>query len=612
MTYFTGKQLLRTYGSDPDLASYQQTYASPSFGGYFIGYKDLLNTNYGFDYAIGGGKLGSQGDYFNFDTVYNSDTTPANMATILTFFDPRLGVFSTSVLPGMEFYSATDSTSVAITRPRNKGISLAIQRDSSAGLAFYGQSLDQNVDKPTRLLVDFSYSASENSNRHRVLEIDDSDYAGWVDGLHPNDTMNTGSAFYLAGNLFKYSADGYDQAPTAFGPAVDGDGNLVSNGLLQGQQYSLTSTPPVFEVASPSTYSSPGEVQRYRRPPVYQFDSAGREVAISNYYNITPEKMAFFKFNLDSLPIDTLLNSATLEVHFCSGFTIRQGNDKDFTLSYNNLWKKSRLSGNGTTFDQIVPNLDGTPLLDASANPVTITRPLNNVHWRKNFFEIVIPYAFESNYDYDFRNIFSASPINALNRNTVPPSTLEYLGFINLDEIGVAPLDVEPGVYIETTQGLSNILLSRETVVWQISGTLHSDDSGNPDVSVWVDTSSNGLPDYATWQTNGLSTSYRYYTTISQDDVLPNMKVIVFPFGIGDVTHPELSEYIYGYVKSVLPSSEIGFDPKQIASYKTLLQYIVPLYAEYDVKLLESDTYFPFTTFGRGSSIEGTSQDISV
>lgn len=635
MSYFTGKVLLRQFGSDPDSAQYVQQYISPAFTAYFIGYKDYIYSNYGG--TNGFSKLSAGGDSGNFDTIFNSQTTPANKATLLTFFSPQAGIFTTSIVPGMSFYDARSGSPVNITRPRNKGIALRIKGDSYAGLVFYGQSLDQTVDKPSRVLLDFTFSASQSSTRHRVLEIESNTFAGWVDGMRPGQAVSDGSIFYLAGNQFKYSADGQDQAINAFGPAVDNNGNLVNNGLLVGQQYSLPSVVDAHNAANPTSkwgsaayeyapsdvQTTPGGVMRYRRPEEYSIDSSGNEIRSTTYVNKTPEKIAYFKFNLDALPIDTLLAKAILEIHFCSGFTIRQGNDKNLTLSYNKLWKKSRLSGNGSTQNVVLRDTSGRPLRDASNNQLPpVTRSLNNVHWRKNFFEIVVPYAFKSNFKPNLANIFNPSKVTLFGEQ-VPQSGIEYLGFANLDEIGVKQVPVSPNVYIEDTQGLTSLLMSKNAIIWQVvAGTLTADSTGRTNIMPYspsnvYDGQSEliagplGLPTQLQFDTYNLPVGFRHYRVINQSDVLPNMKVIIFPFGITNPTLPQDDEFVYGFVKSVLASSEIGFDANNVSLYKQLLGYIVPLYAEYDVKLLESDTYFPFLTFGRGTSLDGTPADIS-
>jgi len=633
MSYFTGKYTLDTLGLDPDNGQYTQTYVSPQFTAYFIGYKDMLLTDYG-PTCPGGSILSTQGDSELFDTISNSYTVPGNYATILVFFNPRIGFFSTSVIPGMEFYNTNSSATIDIVRPRNLGIALRLLRDSYNGLVFYGTSLDQNVDKPTRMVLDFSFAASQGDTRHRVFEIEDDTFAGWVDGMRPDETVSEGSTFFLAGDEFKYSALGLDQAINRFGPGFDANGNydaLLDQGLILGEQYSLTSTPyPAYEVRPGDTTSTPTVPQRYRRPPQWVYNSSGAEVQSSTYYNRTPEKIAYFKFDFSSMPIDTYLQSAILEITFCSGFTIRTGLQKNMTLCYNSLWNKSRLSGNGLTQQVILRDTNNIPLKDSSGNQLPpITRPLNNVHWRKNFFEIVVPYAFQSNFDYDFANIFNPVSINLLSTQ-VPTSGLEYVGFINLDEIGVSPIPVETNVYVETTQGLSNLTLSSQTVVWHVvQGTLSATASGAPNIGPWSSTVINidstlqstpdGLPTYNQWlAATGagiVNSAFRYYQVIDQDSILPNMKVVVFPFGILNDAYgnpdPQNSQFVYGYVTSVLPSNIVSFDSNHVAQYTNLFEYIVPTYAEYNVNLLESDTYFPFMTFGRNTTISGTTQDIS-
>jgi hypothetical protein len=636
MTYFTGNKLLRDFSIDPDNAEYTQGYVSPIFDGYFIDYKDYLNTTYG--NGVQGGKLSAQGDGSNFDTVFSNQTTPGSAATILNFFSPNFGLFSLSILPGMEFYRGINKTPISVVRPRNQGIALRIKGDSYAGLSFYGRNDDKIIDKPTRMLVDFTYTASAKANRHRIVEIADDTFAGWVDGLHP-DAPQTGSTFYLAGNQFKYASMGQDQAPNGYAQNVYPV--IVSASSPQAsQRYSLSSNPPIFETDSsmvqfstPTTKNvltspagSPGYPQRYRRPPVITIDASGNEHFDQTYQNTTPEKIAYFRFDFNSFPVDTLVKTAIMEVYFCSGFTITEAMNKNATLSYNKLWSRSRLSGNGRVTSYQIKKSDGTLR--------TVYRPLNNIHWRKNFFEVLLPYAFDgqqNNLSYGIRNLFQPSDPESIGVVQYPPSGLQYLGSVNLDEISIQPLVVNPNLYLETTEGLSNIILTNDSQVFQIFGTLQSLSDGTPDISTYNNTTQKGLPLVGTFvdpnglyeqinniSTYGLSTSFRYATPIDITAVLPNMKCLIFPFGanvkfdVNDQPYLDVNaEFIYGYVKSFVPPSPISFDSSSISLYKKLINYVCPLYAQYDIKLLESDTYFPFTSFGKTSAVDGTNEDIS-
>jgi hypothetical protein len=100
---------------------------------------------------------------------------------------------------------------------------------------------------------------------------------------------------------------------------------------------------------------------------------------------------------------------------------------------------------------------------------------------------------------------------------------------------------------------------------------------------------------------------YLYLEPIPQGNLSENQKVLVFPLGIG----PNSDVYFYGYIKSVTPSSYIGFTNVDISIYNQILQYITPLYSQYVVKLLEADTYFTYNTFGRETQVSNTVEDIS-
>lgn len=649
LTYFSGKYFIRQYGNDPDNATYAQTYVSPIFDAYFLDYKDYLNTQYG--NGVAGGKLNPQGDGQDLDTLFGNQSTPGSFATILNFFSPIWGLFSLSIIPGMEFYTGIAQNQVAITRPRNNGIALRIEGDSYAGLAFYGRSDDKIIDKPTRLLVDFTYSASQRANRHRIVEVQDDTFAGWVDGMHP-DQPQDGAVFFIAGNQFKYPHQGQDQAPNGYSSNAFPVAVHASEPTAP-ERYSLkNATPPIFETdpsmvdrSTPSMQkiiTSPagavGYPQRYRRPPVVNFDAAGNEHFDATYQNYTPEKIAYFKFDFDSFPVDTLVNRAILEMYFCSGFTIAEAINKNAALSYNKLWSQSRLSGNGgiTTFTMRKNN----------APNITVYRPANDVHWRKNFFEVLVPYAFDSteddNISYGIKNLFQPTDSSNLGVVQFPPSALQYLGVVNINEIAVSPLAVDPNIYVETTEGLSNIVLTGDSQIFQITGTLQCTPDGVPDISAYNSGTGKGLPiknvtdPFVTTnsitgqpaalsidQTTGLPSGFRYVSPISVTEVLPNMKVLVFPFGANlqytydangnptNVTIDATQEFVYGYIKSFVPPASIKFDSNSLALYKQLIDYVCPLYAQYDIKLLESDTYFPYTSFGKVSSIDDTSQNIS-
>ena len=83
------------------------------------------------------------------------------------------------------------------------------------------------------------------------------------------------------------------------------------------------------------------------------------------------------------------------------------------------------------------------------------------------------------------------------------------------------------------------------------------------------------------------------------------MKILIYPFGINSNT------LYYGYVKSILPASFIGFDETNLAIYLKALNYVVPLYSQYTVKLLGADDYLTYATFGRDSGIQDTQDDIA-
>jgi hypothetical protein len=93
---------------------------------------------------------------------------------------------------------------------------------------------------------------------------------------------------------------------------------------------------------------------------------------------------------------------------------------------------------------------------------------------------------------------------------------------------------------------------------------------------------------------------------VLQQNLLPNQKILLFPYGYSS------NLFYYGYIKSIIPSQYIAFDSVNLAIYQQALDYVVPIYSQYVVKLLEADTYLPYTTFGRSTAVEGTSKDISA
>jgi len=601
MSLFTGLNLIFNYVNnfilysvDVDNATYDQEYISPSFSGFFIDYNDYTNSF--------GGKLMSSGDANGVNTLTISTTKTLN--TILNFFSPKYGFISLSILPNMEFFMTNNGGPITVTRPNNNGIALQIDGNTYAGLTFYGSNQNKIVDKPTRLIADYTYDAASGQARKKVVEIEDGGYANWVDGKYPN-VVQTGSTFYIAGNLFKYPHEGYAQAQNQY--------NAPGAPLNAGNYYNrLPISPtddsePVF-LTDPSQNLNPtlsdrigeaGPPERYRRAHLTNstgvYETPGNLALINNYYNTTPEKIAYIQFDLSNFPIDTIVNNAILEIYFCSGFTIKEGRNIDFELNKNKAWQKSRLSGNGKTYLKT--------LTDAQGNNYTLNSSLENVHWRKNFFEIIIPYVFNSEpngADYGIRNLFSNTVSNALPKPQNPQPNLEYLGYLNMDEIDTTSLTGTE--FTEISVGLTNIILSLDSTIYLIDGILSFDNNGTTLMNQFYLTN---LYIYA------LHSAVVIGTIIDQKDVLPNMKVLVFPFGNLTASPAPDAVFFYGYTKSVLGASLIGFDSGNINIYQKVLNFVLPNYAEYSVKLLEADTYFGYKEFGKESTIADTTRDIA-
>jgi len=597
MSQFTGLVLSQT-GVDPDNASYEQDYESPSFSGYFLNYNDYIN-------AVGS-KLSTFGDSNATNTLTNPILnkplpSEARLNTILNFFSPKYGFVSLSILPNMEFYMTGSGAPVSIVRPNNNGIALQMSGDSYAGLVFYGKNSDKIVDKPTRLIVDFTYSTADQQARKKIVEVEDGGFANWVDGKNP-DTVQDSSVFFVTGNEFKYSHESYDQPVNQY---ADNGPETVQNAGQYYDRFPTDGSEPIFHTdpsqnaltTSSDRLGEPGPPARYRRPNLNNntsgvYQTPGSLAVAKGYLNITPEKIAYIQFDLTGFPVDAIINNGILEVYFASGFTIKQGKDVNFELNHNIAWQKSRLSGNGKTFVKKLTNPDGTDY--------TVLQPLGNVHWRKNFFEIVIPYAFNSepaDLNYGIRKLFSNNSANSLPAPQNPQPNLEYLGFLNIDEINTASLTAT--TFIEDTVGLANIILSTSSIIYKVDGIL----------SFGVDSNANTTLLNPFDQVNGkissLDSSKFIGQFINQTDVLPNMKVLIYPFGLGQ------NIFFYGYVKSLLPANLVGFTDNDIAVYQKALNYVQPLYSEYVVKLLESDTYFPYRVFGKETTVEDTSNDIA-
>jgi len=499
----------------------------------------------------------------------------------------------------MEFFMTKNGAPVNVVRPNNNGIALKMFGDSYAGLTFYGSNRNKIVDKPTRLVANYTYASAQEQTRKKAIEIENGGYANWVDGSNP-DTVQGGSVFFIAGNQFKYAHVGYDQAVNQYTT------NSRHNALAAGNFYNRFPTddsPPVFMTdpsqnsitSTPDNIGEPGPPQRYRRA-LFSSDSGGiyqtsSNIALTNgYLNTTPEKIAYMQFDLSNFPVDTIINQAVLEVYFASGFTIKQGTTTNFELNNNRAWQKSRLSGNGVTTLKT--------LTDPIAGTYTVQQPAQNVHWRKNFFEIAIPYAFSSeptDQSYGIRNLFTTTPSNTLPAPQNPQPNLEYLGYINIDELNTAPTSSGG----EVSVGLTNIILSTSSIIYQINGVLQFQTNG--DATVLANSLNTVL---GTISASGIVIG----NYIAQTDVLPNMKILVYPFGIDTIQDQQT--FFYGYAKSLLPANLIGFSAGDIAVYKQVLNYVQPLYSSYSVNLLEADTYFAYSTFS-SSPFDNTIRDIS-
>ena len=614
MSQFTGLTLNQN-GEDPDNAIYEQTYVSPSFSGYFLNYNDYVNSI--------GSKLSTSGDANSIDTLTNPIlTTPAVgtpvLNTVLNFFSPTYGFISFSILPNMQFYLTGSGKSVEIIRPNNNGISLEIQGDSYAGLVFYGSNQNKIVDKPTRLVVDFTYATTSQQTRKKIIEIEDGGYANWVDAQNP-DTIQDASVFFITGNQFKYTHNGYDQAQNQYSD------NGIQTNAVSGQFYNLSPTDgsePVFFtdpsqnnlVTISDLQGQAGPPQRYRRTQILNNTTSLYETESTNalqngYLNVSPEKISYIQFDLSDFPVDTVINNGVLEIYFASGFTIKQGKDTNFILNKNIAWEKSRLSGNGKTYKKT--------FTDPVRGTYSVLQPMGNVHWRKNFFEIIIPYAFNSepnDTNYGIQNLFSNFNSNTTPAPINPQPNLEYLGFINIDEINTATLTTTN--FIENTVGLANVILSTSSIIYQIDGILSFgiSPSGqttllNPLSTEIVENSTSLYTHEIIYALDGVT---QIGTLIDQSDVLPNMKTLIIPYGLSETYDATSLKQLqqngqitlfYGYVKSLLPASLIGFANSDIAVYQKALNYVQPLYSEYVVKLLEADTYYPFSTFSSSNSI---------
>jgi len=55
----------------------------------------------------------------------------------------------------------------------------------------------------------------------------------------------------------------------------------------------------------------------------------------------------------------------------------------------------------------------------------------------------------------------------------------------------------------------------------------------------------------------------------------------------------------------------VGLSQNDLNIYKSIIESVIPNYAQYTFKLLEADTYFPYTTFGRESTINPI-QDLNI
>ena len=571
---FTGRSTGTYLGSayfDYDGASYEQEYVSSGFSAYFLGYNDYINCF--------GTQISPQGESGLVNTLTRPPNNNANgsvTGTVFDFFSPLYGFISITIAPGALVYNA-QGQQITIERPNNLGISLQIQGNSYAGLVFYGANGNKIVDKPTRLSMNYQYELTDTNKRTKIVDIEDNNFGNWVNATQPNDVMDN-SVFYISGNQFKYPHMGMDQVENQFSSNAAGQLNTFTEPI-----YTTNSNPPVFEVDAalqsvplvnlignepPSEVPNPpGPPFRYRRPPTPED---------STYQTNTPQKIAYLKFDLSAFTFDTVVNQAVLEIYFCSGFTIRDGVSKNFILNKNEMWRHSRLSGNGLTyFKQLT-----------TTNPITsVILPINNQHWRKNFFEILLPYAFISPEPQGLQSIFAPpNPLGLLPTISSSQSNLEYLGFLNLDEIDVSQLT--DGGTNEVSVGLTNIVLNDNAVIYQIDGVLSFVQEGGTLIP-----NSPSLVNPA--------------AIISQVNILPNMKVLIYPFGLNSTI------LYYGYVKSILPSGYIGFNTIDLGIYEQIFNYVIPLYSQYSVSLLESDTYFAYSTFGRDTSLQNTQSDIA-
>lgn len=639
-TVISYSQVVSATYIDLDAAYYVQAYTSPNVTGYFLNYKDYVKE---LTVVGSGSSLQTTGDKSLTDTLtYNfskqtfSAAQYANYNTTLNFFSSQFGFISLSVLPNMFFNNATSGTPIDIIRPNNNGLAIRIKGNSHAGLVFYGKNQSKVVDKPTRLIVNYSYAIASQPSYSKIVEIEDGGYANWVNASEPDTTFQA-DTFYIAGNEFKYAHRSYDQATNELGayqyadsiqtnnPIVpnsvnvgsgnapfdylkDSNGNYINPPSLGSNYYSVTpqtAIPPVFEVdpdplistslKRPIANGQPGPPFRYRKPAPYFPPQDDVKAVATTYTNISPEKIAYIQFDLSAFPFDTVINKAILEIYFASGFTIKQGKDVNFTLNDNISWEKSRLSGNGLTYQ----------------DKNNALRPLNNVHWRKNYFEIIVPYAFVSepqDFNYGIRSLFGQSQ-GLVPSPVTPQPNLEYLGFVNIDEIDPTKL-YSRSFLTEQTVGLANIILTKSSIIYVVNGILtFNKKTGLP--LLGLDNVQNVAIQYLN-HTPDPNSSYldasgnKISPLITrQQDVLPNQKVLLFPYGL------QSDFFLYGYVKSILASSYIGFTPTDISIYQQALGYVTPIYTQYNVKLLEADTYFPYTTFGRDTTVAGTTQDIS-
>ena len=504
----------------------------------------------------------------------NSDGTTTG--TIFNFFSPTYGFISVTIPANTVFYNGLNGQPISVTHPNNLGVALNVAGDSYAGLTFYGINTNKIIDKPTRLTINYAYNVTNNQKRTKLVDLEDNNFGNWVNAMHPDTVMDNG-VFYIAGNEFKYPHMGLDQAGNQYSansgvtPITGGPHYLVNSPAGYYPVFevdpSLTA-PPLFNQVS-NLPSLPGPPFRYRRP---------LNPANTNYVTNNPTKIGYLKFDLTTLPYDIVLDQAILEVYFCSGFTIRQGKDTNLILNNNEMWRHSRLSGNGKTYVK-------TTSSDPSSS---IILPMNNQHWRKNFFEILVPYAFLAQETLGLTNIFNApNQQNVLPQNSSPQDYLQYLGFINLDEIDISLL--VNGNTNEVSVGLTNIVLTQQAVVYQINGV------------VQFVANANGTYTPSPVSSNLINPN----TIIANGAILPNMKILIYPFGINSNT------LYYGYVKSILPASFIGFDETNLAIYLKALNYVVPLYSQYTVKLLGADDYLTYATFGRDSGIQDTQDDIA-